>query len=147
MSQLSLIEATKSLEPDDNSPIFKFTSVGDVIDAKFVGRRRGIKTKQGDAIALDVDILDSIVVGDRPVTGRASVFESGHITQIFDRENLSPGDRFVLRLHSVDRKSRFKKFFFKKAESLAANGGDDDPFDDVPPPWAEEEQERAARRG
>src|SRR6186713_674652 len=114
--QLSLIESTKDLEPEDNAPIFKFTTVGDAIDAKYVGRRRGLKTKQGDAIALDVDILDSVVVGDKPITGRCSVFESGHITQIFDRENLSPGDRFVLRLHSVNRQSRFKKFFFRRAD-------------------------------
>jgi hypothetical protein len=137
MAQLSLLESTKDLPPEDNSPIFKFTSVGDAIEAKFVNRRKGIKTKQGDGVALDVDIVDSIVVGDKPVTGRYSIFESGHLTQIFDRENLSPGDRFVLRLHSVDRKSRFKKFFFKKVESRGAQNGNDDagpPWDDEPPP-------------
>jgi hypothetical protein len=138
MGQLSLLESTKDLPPEDNSPIFKFSSVGDAIEANFGGRREGIKTKQGDGVALDVDIVDSIVVGDKPVTGRYSIFESGHLTQIFDRENLSPGDRFVLRLHSVDRKSRFKKFFFKKVESLRAQNGNDagPPWDDEPPPEA-----------
>ena len=97
MKQQSFLEATKDLVPEDNAPLFKYTTPGDAIDAKFGGRRRGVKTQQGIAIALDVNILESNVVGDKPITGYATIFESGHITQIMDRENLSPGDRFVLR--------------------------------------------------
>ena len=130
-TQLRLLDTTKHLQPEDNFPIFKFSSVGDAVEAKFVGRRKGVKTKQGDSVVLDVDILDSIVVGDKSVTGRYSIFESGHLGQIFDRENLQPADRFVLRLHSVNRQSRFKKFFFQKVDELSDEPADDEP---EPPP-------------
>jgi hypothetical protein len=125
-----ILKETETLAPEDGAPIFKFASVGDHVVAKFVGRRRDVKTKQGTAIALDVEILASTVVGDKSVTGPHSVFESGHITQLLDRANLATGDVFVLRLDSVDRKSRFKKFAFKKV--IDTNGSDGEPPDDVP---------------
>jgi len=118
----SFLEETNE-QPQDDSPIFKFTTSGDAIDAEFVGRRHNVKTKTGEAIVLDVNILDSVVVGDQPVTGRHSIFESSHVSQIMDMAGLNPGDRFVLRLHNVNRKSRFKKFYFKQVgEAEVTNG-------------------------
>jgi len=130
MNQLSLLEKTKNLNPVDDAPIFKFAEIGDAIDARFIDRRREVTTKQGLATALDVEILESAVTDGESVTGKLTIFESGHITQLMDAANLSPGDRFILRLHSVNKASRFKKFFFQKVvdEPSDENGGDS-------PPW------------
>src|SRR5687767_14960478 len=85
-SAQQILQETKNLPPKDGCPIYRFQAVGDAFVADFMGRRRGIKTKQGDAIALDVDICASM--GSESVAGPHSIFESGHITQIMDKANL-----------------------------------------------------------
>jgi len=131
MNQLNfekILEETEDLKPEDGS-VFKFSNAGDHIVARYIGRRRDIKTKTGTAIALDCEILASTVIGDKSVTGAATIFESSHVTQLMDRANLSPGDVFVLKLDSVDRKSRFKRFAFKKI----TDGSEEEPPDDYEP--------------
>jgi len=141
-----LLNETKDLPPEDGAPIFKFTDIGDSFVAKFVGRRTGIKTKTGigEATALDVEILASTLRGDEnPPTGPHTVFESTHISQLMAKEGLEPGDAFILRLASVDRKSRFKKFFFKRlSESdIAAYGLNDNAGESWPEDSGEEPPE------
>ena len=142
-----LLDETKNLPPEDGAPLFKFADIGDSFVAKFMGRRTGIKTKAGvgEATALDVMVLASTLRGDEnPPTGPHTVFESTHISQLMTQHNLEPGNAFILRLASIDKRSRFKKFYFKrlKDSDLAAYGlndnGDDcpvagpDPSDEWP---------------
>jgi hypothetical protein len=134
-----LLKETRDLPPEDGAPIFKFTDIGDSFVAKFMGRRTGIKTKaaNGTATALDVEILASELRGDEnPPTGPHTVFESTHISQLMDQQGLVPGDAFILRLASIDRKSRFKKFYFKRlSESDVATYSDDSPDDGLGDEW------------
>ena len=68
----------------------------------------------------------SELIGDsQPVMpGPYSIFESKHITRAsLTGYNLNPGDVFVPKFDSVNRKTRFKKFAFQKIS--AANGSDD----------------------
>jgi hypothetical protein len=114
-----ILKQTEEREPSDSSnPIFRFEVPGDQFVGKFIGRRHGVKTKTGTANVLDVDIRASKLVNAESVIGPHSVFESSHITQLLDGALLRPGDIFVLRLHSVDKKSGFKqgfkKFYFEK---------------------------------
>jgi hypothetical protein len=108
-----ILESFRNVPAEDGSPIFKFETIEGSFIARFVRRRRGIKTKTGVAICLDVDILYSTVEdGKKGPTGPQSVFESNHITQIMDSVELKPGDIFVLRFAALSK--RFKRFYFKK---------------------------------
>src|SRR5262245_59498116 len=120
-----LLNETRDLPPEDGAPIFKFTDIGDSFVAKFMGRRTGIKTNAGlgEATGLDVTILASTLRAEEtPPTGRHPVFESTHISQLMALHCLEPGNAFMLRLASIDKRSRFKKFYFKrlKDSDLAA---------------------------
>ena len=111
------IDQIEGAEPEGGNPIFKFETPGDLIIAEFLGRR-SVKTKASKdgtpARALDVKIVESKVNGGSGPEGPATIFESGHVTQILDGANLEAGDAFALRYHSQDRASRFKRFVFKK---------------------------------
>jgi hypothetical protein len=106
------------LEPDEGA-VFKFERPGQAIVARFVARRKNIRTKSATGLAtcLDVEILQST---GSDIVGPATVFESSHITQIMDRANLSAGQAFVLKFHNVDRRTRFKRFAFKRVPELDA---------------------------
>jgi hypothetical protein len=127
-------------EPEGGAPLFKFEKPGDLIIGEFRGRRT-VKTKASkDGVpgrALDVTIIESKVDGRPGPTGPATVFESGHVTQLLDGAGMNPGDAFALRYHSQDRVSRFKKFAFKKyseAETAELLGEPPEPdFGDEPP--------------
>lgn len=122
-SAREILEETANLLPEDVRPIFNFKTVGDSIVATFEERRTGIKTKKSDnATAVDVGVLESIVIGGDPIIGPASFWKSLHITQLLDAAQLESGDVFVLRLASIDRKSNFKKFFFKKVTDEVDDG-------------------------
>ena len=107
----SLLDQFKHVRPEGGLPVYKFTSVGDAIVARFIGRRKGIKTKLGTATALEVDIIEC---SDGSTVGPHSIFESGHLTKIFDTHELSPGDPFYLRLYEIDRTTKYKRYAFKR---------------------------------
>src|SRR5437870_2138753 len=97
-----ILESFRNVPPEDGSPIFKFETIEDSFIARFVRRRRDVKTKTGTAVCLDADILCSTVEdGEKGPIGSHSVFESSHITQIMDTAELRPGDVFVLRFASL----------------------------------------------
>ena len=131
----------KFLEPTEGSAIFKFDVPRVRIAARFLARR-SVRTKQQEsARALDVDILESVIVDERGQettgpTGKFTIFESGHITQIMDGANLQPGDGFTLCLASIDRTSRFKKFGFEKMGPDELDG-----YDEMPPEFYEDARE------
>jgi len=84
--------------------------VGDAIVARFIGRRAGIKTKLGTETVLDIDIIES---SDGSTAGPHSIFESGHLTKIFDTNQLNAGDQFYLRLYEIDRTTKYKRFAYR----------------------------------
>jgi hypothetical protein len=124
--QLSILDKFKDLKPEGGLPVFKFSNQGDAIVGKLIARRVGIHTKMGVGNAIDVNILEN---SNGAELGPHSVFESGHITKIFDQHAPKPGDTFILKLDSIDEKSNFKRFAFKLVESASSAPTDDDiPF-------------------
>jgi len=120
--------------------VFKFETPGQAIVARFVARRKGIKTKSvvGSATCLDVEILKATNGG---MAGRATIFESSHISQIMDSANLTEGQAFLLKFYDEDKKTRFKRFAYRRVPELDArveggvppsspfdNDGDHSPF-------------------
>jgi hypothetical protein len=130
MDLKKLLEDTRNLPPVDGKPVFSFKNVGDAIVAKYDGMRQEIKTKKSDsAMAIDVDVLESVVTGGDRVTGPCTIWGSTHLQQIFSQQQLEVGKIFILRLASVDLKSGFKKFFFKIVDGEPVQSYDDDnPF-------------------
>jgi len=122
----SILDKFKDLKPEGGLPVFKFVAEGDAIAGKLIERRVGIQTKMGAGNAIDVDIIENSNGED---LGPHTVFESGHITKIFDRHALQLGDTFYLKLDSIDEKSGFKRFAFKLVENTSKTSSDDDiPF-------------------
>ena len=116
---MSLLD--KKLEPAE---IFKFTTPGDRIHAKFLGRRV-VKTRSQEAApVLDIEIIESRIDEESGPTGVHRVFESMHIKQLFDEMAFEPGENFILQFCSVTEKG-FKKFALEKIET---------PGSDAPPP-------------
>src|SRR5262249_25611862 len=115
-----------NVKPEGTLPLFKFEEPGQKIVAKFLGRRE-CTTKIGNSKILDVEIQEN----NGPERGEHSIFESGHLTTIFDRYQLQPGDVFYLRLDSIDGKTKFKRFAFKL---ISGNGRKQSPAadDDIP---------------
>src|SRR5262245_22264946 len=106
--ELPQVARFKNLKPKDGLPIFRFEKTGDAIAARFLRRRDGIRTKlDNDARAVDVEIIES---SDELTRGEHTIFLSTHLKKIFDEYQLSPGDRFVLKLCSVDEDNGFKRF-------------------------------------
>jgi hypothetical protein len=129
----------KFVEPSEGNTIFKFNNLGDRFEGRFLARR-SVKTKQQEsARALDVQILESIIVNDRGEeaegpTGNHTVFESDHITQLMDAAKLQPGDGFRLCFGSRNPKSRFKKFGFERMTQEELDAYNEPPpefFDDA----------------
>ena len=130
-----ILRECKDLPPEEGT-VFKFEKPGDAIVARFSGRRRNVSTKKSatPATCLDCEILSAVNSNAR---GPATIFESGHITQLMDRVGLMPGQGFYLRLHEVDGKTRFKKFSYKRLiENDLGNDYKDDPGE--PPAYFEE---------
>jgi hypothetical protein len=126
----SLLDRFKNAKPEGGLPVYKFEKIGDAIAARFIKRRQGIKTQLGTGKVLDVEILEC---SDSETVGPHTIFESGHITRIFDAHNLASGTRFYLRLHEIDRKSKFKRFAFELIDDQQASApSDEDIPDDVP---------------
>src|SRR5262249_45820835 len=101
----SYLSQFADVKPEGTLPIFRFEDAGQKIVAKFLGRRE-CNTKIGAGRVLDFEILENA----GPERGEHSTFESTHITTIFDRYQLQPGDVFYLRLDSIDGKTKFKRF-------------------------------------
>jgi len=110
------LERIKGREAEGGAPVFKFEFPGDVIVAQFRGRRTvNVKgSDNGPARALDVFIIESESRAKPGPQGPATIFESGHITQLLDGANLNVNDVFSLRFVSQNRKSRFKAFAFEQ---------------------------------
>jgi hypothetical protein len=133
---MKILEKYQDLKPkNDGGKVFKFSATSDILMGRFTRRRVGIETKMGQGNAVDVDILES----STGQLGPHTLFESSHLTQIFDKEALTEGDCFVLRLAEITSKG-FKKFAFQLvdedgepvepvAETSDGNGASDDiPF-------------------
>lgn len=125
---MSLLD--KKLEPAE---IFKFTTPGDRIHAKFLGRRTVSTKSQAAAAVLDCDIIESRVDEESGPTGAHRIFESMHIKQFFDEMAFEPGENFILQFCSVTAKG-FKKFALEKVE---APDGEAPPPDDSDKEWFE----------
>lgn len=132
MDLKKLLQETRNLPPVDGKPIFQFEHIDDAIVAKFNGLRTGITTKKSaNATAVDVDILESEIVGGDSVTGPHTLWASKHLQQLFSQ--LEAGKIFILRLASVDQKTGFKKFYFKIVEPVQSSQTDKvAEADDVP---------------
>jgi hypothetical protein len=139
------IDRIKNKEPEGGAPIFKFEKPGDLIVAKFCGRRTvTVKSIKSDTPgrALDVIIIESEKSGRPGPAGPHTIFESDHITQLLDGANLKPGNGFSLRYDNQNRSSRFKAFAFEKLSDAEAaqligvgfgpNDGNGASADDVP---------------
>ena len=126
-TKISILDQFKNLKPQGGLPIFKFKAEGDAIVAKLIERWVGVQTKMGPGNALDLEIIEN---ANGAELGPHTIFESRHITEIFDKHAPKPGDVFILKLYSIDEKSGFKKFAFKIIESGAAESpmNDDIPF-------------------
>ena len=98
----SLLDQYKEIKPEGGLPTYKFENVGDAVVGKFIARRQGIKTKMGTGNALDIEIIEC---SDGSTVGPHTIFESGHLTMIFDANPLKAGEQFYLRLNDIDRKS------------------------------------------
>jgi hypothetical protein len=70
--------------------------------------------------------MASATADGRNPTGSHTIFESGHITQLFDAANLQVGDFFVLKFASTDTASGFNRFALQKIKSSGAAVQDDD---------------------
>ena len=119
-SKQSDLDRFRKIKPEGTSEVFKF-EVGQSIIGKFLGRRTAT-TKLGPSKIFDVDITAS----DSGDVGERSVFESGHLTSIFDKHALKTGDIFYLRLDSVDEKTNFKRYAFKIIERAKSDTPADD---------------------
>jgi hypothetical protein len=135
-SPTKLLDRFKGSKPEGGLPIFKFETAGTAIVASFI-RRRPVTTKLGSGNVLDVDILEC---SDGKTTGPHSIFESSHVTRIFDSRDVVAGDQFFLKLHEIDPQSGFKRFSFefvdpekekatsRKKPEQAPSADDDLPF-------------------
>ena len=115
----SYLDRAEKLEPDGGGALVKFTTPGDTIVARFIARD-GVQTKMGAGTRLSVNVLESNIEGVEP--GPASIFESGHISQILDREHLAPDEGFMLKLCAIDQKTRFKRFGFQRLPDISGDG-------------------------
>src|SRR5262245_2365418 len=110
-TQLSLLGRYKGTKPRGGLPVYKFRKPGDSIVASFIRRRDGIHTHiDDDARTIDCDILEC---SDGKTHGEHSIFESTHLTSLFDEANLNKGDRFYLELFDINPESQFKRFSFE----------------------------------
>jgi hypothetical protein len=125
-----LLQRFSSSKPEGGLPIFKFDGEGDAIAARFIKRRQNIKTQLGTGSVVDVDIIER---SDGGALGPHTIFESGHLTRIFDSHDLQAGDRFYLRLHEVDQKSKFKRFAFELVDGPRPPRAADDALPDEIP--------------
>lgn len=120
---LSFLSTFKNTKPEGTGKILKIEEIGFAIAAEYIARR-GVTTKMGDAKALDVTILERSDGGE---LGEFTIFESSHLTTIFDKYNLKPGDVFYLRLDSINSTNRFKKYAFRV---ISDGNGNEPPGDD-----------------
>ena len=124
---LSFLSTFKNTKPEGTGKILKIEEIGFAIAAEYIARR-GVNTKLGNSKALDVKILERSDGGE---LGEFTIFESSHLTAIFDKYDLKRGDVFYLRLDSIDDKTRFKRYAFKLISDGNGNrppGDDDVPF-------------------
>jgi hypothetical protein len=126
---MAYLDELKDLQPDEGGSVLKFTRPGDAVVARFVSRER-VKTKiRENSTRLSIEVVETNIEGIEP--GLAVIFESTDITEIMEREKLTPGQGFALKLCEIKR-SRYKRFAFKRMPKLdncpiAGNG--------EPPDW------------
>jgi hypothetical protein len=88
-TQTTLLDKYKNVQPEGGLPIYNFEKVGDAIGARFL-KRRQVKTKNGGLrMCVDCDILEC---SDGVTVGPHTIFESTHLSQIFDSNALNFGD-------------------------------------------------------
>jgi len=125
---MTILERYQNIKSKNRSnPIFKFTTEGDTIVARFLARRIDVQTAMGVGNVLDVDITES-TSGE---TGIRSIFESGDLTKIFNGRALESGDLFVLKYDKTSMKG-YKSFAFQLLDAdgnaVGDNGDDSIPF-------------------
>ena len=94
-------------------------------------RRLDVPTKLGNSNILDVNIIEC---SDGKTGGPHSIFESTHISRIFDSRDVVSGDQFFLKLHEIDPQSGFKRFSFEFVDPEKEKATSRKKPEQVPPP-------------
>ena len=128
---MSFLNRAEKLEADGGGSVIKFSRIRDAIVARFIGRDT-VRTKMGEGKRLRVEIVETNIEGVEP--GPAVIFESGHISQIMEKNKLTLGQGFMLKLCDIDRKSRFKRFGFDRLTEIDACSPPNDDGGN-PPEW------------
>jgi hypothetical protein len=111
---MTYLDELKDLQADGGGSVVKFTRPGDAVVARFVGREKVTTKVRENSPRLSIEVVETNIEGIEP--GPAVIFESDHIIEIMDREKLTPGQGFALKL--CDIKKRFKEFGFKRLPKL-----------------------------
>ena len=114
---MNFLNRAEKLEADGGGNVIKFSRIGDAIVARFIGRDT-VRTKMGEGKRLSIEIVETNIEAVEP--GPAVIFESGHISQIMQKNKLTVGQGLILKLCDVDRKSRFKRFGFARLTEIDA---------------------------